>query len=220
VMMQALHDYMFNLAKQRREQPGDDFTSIAGTLLVEGEKLDDRDLGWWCFSFVAAGLESTRNAMSVGLLELMRHPEQAHRLRVDHTLAPLAAEEIVRWVTPSRHKFRIATRDVELGDKMIRRGDWVMCWLVSANRDETVFERPDAFDIARKPNPHLAYGAGEHGCIGRYLAQLEIQTMICAVLDRLPDMQVAGPCDWVVSDNHTGLKHLPVQFTPARSAAV
>ena len=106
-----------------------------------------------------------------------------------------------------------------MNGKHIRKGDWVMAWLVSANRDEAVFDRPEVFDVGRKPNPHIAFGVGEHSCIGRNLARLEIQAMVGAVLQRMPDMEVAGACDWVISDNHTGLKHLPVRFTPRASIA-
>lgn len=214
VMMKSLFDYMLALAVERRNDPRDDFTSIAAALQVDGERLDDRLLGWWCFGFVAAGLETTRNALSVGLYELIRRPDQAARLRADPALLPLAAEEIVRWVNPSKYKWRVATRDVEIGGKSIRAGEWVVCWLASANRDEAVFPDGDSFDVGRTPNPHLAYSIGEHSCIGRHLARLEIQTMVAAVLRHMPDMEIAGECKWLVSNNHTGFKTLPVRFTP------
>lgn len=213
VMMRKIFEYMSGLALDRRANPTDDFTSIAGTLRVEGELLSERDLGWWTFSFVAAGLESTRNAIAVGLYELMRHPEQADRLRADPALAPLAAEEIVRWITPSKYKWRIATRDTEIGDRAIREGDWVVSWLVSANRDESIFADGDRFDIGRSPNPHLAYSTGEHSCIGRHLARLEIQLALNAVMRNMPDLRIAGDYEWLHSTNHTALKSLPVAFT-------
>jgi cholest-4-en-3-one 26-monooxygenase len=214
VMMRSLYDYMHGLAIARRGDPRDDFTSIAGSLRVDGELLDDRILGWWCFGFVAAGLETTRNALTVGMYELMRRPDQAGRLRADPSLLPLAAEEIVRWSNPSKYKWRIPTRDVEIGDRLIRKGEWVVCWLASANRDEEIFVNPQDFDVGRTPNPHLAYSVGEHSCLGRHLARLEIQTMIGAVLTNMPDMEIAGEPEWLVSNNHTGFKKLPVRFTP------
>lgn len=214
VMMQAIFDYMYKLATERRDDPHDDFTSIAGSLRVDDDLLDDRMLGWWCFSFVAAGLETTRNALSVGLYELIQRPDQADRLRTDPTLLPLAAEEIVRWSNPSKYKWRIPVRDVEVGGQLLRKGDWVVCWLASANRDETVFANPDDFDVGRTPNPHLAYSIGEHSCLGRHLARLEIQMMVSAVLANMPDIEIAGEAEWLVSNNHTGFKTLPVRFTP------
>jgi cytochrome P450 len=215
VMVKSLFDYMFDLAMRRREEPRNDFTTVVGTLEVDGVKLSDRDVGWWCLSFVLAGLETTRNALSGGFFELMRRQDQAARLRADPALMPLAAEEIVRFVSPSKHKFRIATRDCEIGGQPIRKGDWVVGWLVSANRDEAVFSGPDAFDVGRNPNPHLAYSVGEHSCLGRHLARLEIRSMVPAVLARLPDMEVSGDLQWLASNNHTGLRKLPVRFTPS-----
>lgn len=214
VMMQAVFDYMYKLATERRFDPRDDFTSVAGSLRVDEQLLDDRMLGWWCFSFVAAGLETTRNALSVGLYELMQHPDQAERLRADPALLPLAAEEIVRWSSPSKYKWRIPVRDVEMGGRLLRKGEWVICWLASANRDEAVFANPDDFDVGRTPNPHLAYSIGEHSCLGRHLARLEIQMMVSAVLANMPDMEIAGDAEWLVSNNHSGFKTLPVRFTP------
>ena len=219
VMMKNVFDYMFNLAVERREKPADDFTSVAAQLQVQGEKLNDRDLGWWTFSFVAAGLETTRNALSVGLYELMRHPDQWERLRADPALAPLAAEEIVRWVNPSKYKWRIATTDVEVGDKLIRKGDWVVCWLASANRDEEVFADGQVLDVGRNPNPHLAYSIGEHSCIGRHLARLEMQTMLNAIMRAMPDMRIVSDPEWLISNNHTAFKKLRVAYTPSTAPA-
>ncbi|MFE2179224.1 cytochrome P450 [Streptomyces sp. NPDC059455] len=211
-MMHNLHSYMFELALQRREDPRDDFTSVAAQLKVNGRPLDDRDLGWWTFSFVAAGLESTRNGLAVGVLELLKHPEQAERLRSNSSLVPTATEEILRWVTPSKYKWRIATRDCEIGGRAVRQGDWVVCWLVSANRDEEVFTRPDQLDVGRNPNPHLAFSVGEHSCIGRHLARLELQVALTATMQRMTNLRVAGPFEWQHSDNHTALVNLPVTF--------
>jgi cytochrome P450 len=219
VMKQSLFDYMFELAMRRRAEPCDDMTSPVGTIEADGGLLSERDVGWWCFSLVAAGLETARNALSGGFFELMRHPEQAQRLRADPALAPFAADEVVRWVTPSKHKFRIATRDCDVGGKLIRKGDWVMIWLVSANRDEAVFENPDMFDVGRNPNPQIGYSVGEHACLGRALARLEIQLMLLAVLNRMPDMAVAGECEWLVSTNQTGLRTLPVRFMTGELSA-
>ncbi|KRB81453.1 hypothetical protein ASE00_15885 [Sphingomonas sp. Root710] len=212
--MRALFDYMFELAMRRRGAPTDDFTSIIGNIEIDGEKLSERDVGWWCFSIVAAGLETTRDTVSIGMLELLNNPAEMARLRDEPDLMNLAIDEIVRWVNPAMHKFRIATRDVEIGGQTIREGDWVVAWLVSANRDETVFDDPYRFDVGRKPNAHLGFGLGEHSCIGRHLARMEMQAMIRALIERTPDMAVAGPCEWLVSNKHTVLKHMPVRFTP------
>ena len=219
-MLQSLFNYMLELAMKRRIAPADDFSSvIANMTYANGEQLDERDVGWWSFSLVVAGLETTRGALSAGLLGLMQQPEQAARLRADPALAPSAAEEIVRWVCPSKQKFRIATRDVELRGKLIREGDWVVPWLVSANWDETVFANPGKIDVGRNPNPHIGFGSGPHSCLGRHLARLEMQLMLLAVMQLMPDMEVTGGYSWLQSDNSSGLTTLPVRFSPRRVLA-
>lgn len=215
--MQALHtvfDYMFDLAMRRRTSPCNDFTSIVGTMEVDGEKLSERDVGWWCFSLVAAGLETTRDALAVGYRELINNPSQAEELRTNPELDNLAIDEIVRFSNPALHKFRVATRDMEFQGREIRKNDWIMAWIASANRDENVFDRPDEFIVSRKPNPHLGFGVGEHSCIGRHLARLEMTVMLRALLTTFPDMEVAGDCKWLISSKHTTLKSFPVRFTP------
>lgn len=212
--LRAVFDYMFELAMRRRSSPGDDFTSIVGTMEVDGEKMSERDVGWWCFSLVAAGLETTRDALAVGYLQLINNPAQAEELRTSPELDNLAIDEIVRYSNPALHKFRVAARDLEFQGRHIRKDDWVMAWIASANRDEEIFDRPDEFLISRKPNPHLGFGVGEHSCIGRHLARLEMAVMLRALLVNFPDMQLAGNCTWLVSSKHTTLKSLPVCFTP------
>ncbi|MGE3746859.1 MAG: cytochrome P450 [Sphingomonadaceae bacterium] len=191
VMMLSLFEYMLKLAMDRRREPKDDFTTLVGNMVADGQPLSEHQVGWWCFSLVAAGLETTRNTLSAGILGLIDNPQQADRLRNDPSLAPLAAEEIVRWVAPSKSKFRIATRDCEIAGTPIAAGDWIMAWLVSANRDETVFADPDMLDVGRSPNPHLGFGAGEHACLGRHLARLEMQLMLNAVLGSGPNNRVS-----------------------------
>ena len=149
----------------------------------------------------------------------MKFRDQWERLRADPALAPLAAEEIVRWCNPSKYKWRIATADCQVGDKLIRKGDWVVCWLASANRDEEVFADGHVFDVGRNPNPHLAYSIGEHSCIGRHLARLEMQTMLNAIMRAIPDMRVAEEPEWLISSNHTAFKRLRVSYTPSAPQA-
>lgn len=215
----AVFEYVTQLALDRRRAPTDDFTSLIGTMEIDGQLMSERDVGWWCFSLVAAGLESTRNALALGLLEFMRRPDQAQKWRDDPTLGASAVEEVLRWVTPSKHKLRVATEDTELGSKRIKKGDWLVVWLVSANRDEAVFERPNEFDIERSPNRHLSFGVGEHVCIGRYLARLEMELLMNKVLRLMPDMKQNGGIEYLSSDNSTGLKRLPVRFTPFATEA-
>ena len=210
--LMGIYAYISKLAMSRRDRPTDDFSSLVANMAAGGEMMSERDVGWWCFALVTAGLETTRSALSVGFLELLRNPEQLDLLRTDPALAPLAAEEFVRFTSPGRQKFRVAARDYELGGKRIRKGDWVGCWMSSANRDETVFEDPDKLLVARSPNPHIGFGVGPHSCLGRHLARLEMQIMTNALIARLPDLRLAGDPVAVSSLNTSGLVSMPVSY--------
>lgn len=212
--LMLIHEYMSGLALSRRDRPTDDFSGLVANMRAGGELMSERDVGWWSFALVVAGLETTRSALSVGFQELLRHPQQLEMLRANPALAPIATEEYVRFTSPGRQKFRIATRDYELRGKQIRKGDWVGCWLSSANRDETVFDDPDTLLVARSPNPHIGFGVGGHSCLGRHLARLEMQVMTNALITRLPDLRLAGGPVGVASLNTSGLKSMPVRFTP------
>jgi len=135
----------------------------------------------------------------------------------DRSLLDAAVEEIVRWVSPVMAFRRTATRDVVLAGRQIREGDSVCLWYGSANRDETMFEDPDRFDVGRTPNEHLGFGIGPHFCLGANLARLEIRIMFERLLERLPDIQLAGPVERLRSNFINGIKHMPVRFTPERS---
>lgn len=216
-----LFEYMKDLALEKRKNPTDDFTSLIGAMTMDGEPWEDRDLGWWCFSMIAGGLETTRNAVATGMLALIENPDQAALLREDYSRMNKAVEEILRWATPSKHKLRVATRDVEMRGKLIRKDDWVVAWLISANRDEEVFEDPYRFDVLRDPNPHISFGVttGDHFCLGRNLARLEIKIIIEELLKRFPTIALNGDYEWLASSNTAGLKRMPVRFEPDRARA-
>jgi cholest-4-en-3-one 26-monooxygenase len=169
--------------------------------------------------FVIAGLETTRNAISGGVLELIRTPAQFARLAADRSLMPTAVEEILRWTSPITHIMRTALRDGEIRGRRIREGDWVVLWNASANRDEEVFPDADRFDVARKPNYHIAFGFGEHFCLGAHLARLELRLALDEVMRRIPDIQLDGEVARLSSNLVAGIKHMPVRFTPRRAAA-
>ncbi len=136
------------------------------------------------------------------------------RLQADPSLLGTAVEEILRY-EPAVHYFRrTATRDVELGGQPIREGDKLTLWYPSANRDEEVFARPDAFDVARSPNDHLAFGVGEHFCLGSHLARMELRVIFREILTRLPDIDLAGSVRRLRSNFVNGVKSMPVRFTP------
>ena len=213
-----LFSYGLRLAEARRAEPADD---IATTLIhaeVDGEQLTPAELGSFFVLLVVAGNETTRTAISHGVLALTNHPDQRERWLADPAgLAPVAVEEIVRWATPVLHFRRTATADTELGGQRIAEGDRVVLLYESANRDQTVFEAPDTFDIARQPNDHVAFGAGgPHFCLGANLARRELRVMFTELLTRVPDLEVTAPPDRLRSAFINGIKRMPAQFTPVR----
>jgi cytochrome P450 len=146
----------------------------------------------------------------------MEHPEQRERLLADPSLMPKAVEEMLRWVSPVMYFRRTALRDAQIADQPIREGEKVTLWYGSANRDETMFEHADRFDVGRHPNEHLAFGIGHHFCLGANLARLEIQILFEQLLQRLPDIQLAGKVERLRSNFINGIKRMPVRFTPER----
>ncbi|MFV2178574.1 cytochrome P450 [Actinomadura sp. LOL_016] len=218
---QELYAYMYEHVGRRRADPQDDFTSLIANMKVDGEPLGQREATWYCLTVVQGGLETTRNAAAMGMYELIRDPRQAQLLREDSTVATTAVEEIIRWVTPSKNRARTATADTDMFGKPMKKGDWVVGWAVSANRDETVFgSTADRFDITRTPNKHLGFGDGVHLCLGRNVARLELEVLIRRFAEVITDAELLGEPDWVVSDNTTGFKRLNIRFTPKALQAV
>jgi cytochrome P450 len=209
--------YANQLAVQRTASAADaDLVSALVHAQVDGEKLSEMEIGCFFLLVSVAGNETTRNLITGGLLALLEHPEQRARLLADPTLIPSAVEEMLRWISPVMHFRRTATRDAELRGQRIRAGDKVVLYYVSANRDEEIFADAHRFDVARAPNEHLAFGAGEHFCLGASLARLEIKVMFEELLRRLPDIELAGPVRRLRSNFVNGWKEIPVRFTPER----
>lgn len=163
-------------------------------------------------ALAVAGNETTRTAISHGMLALMEHPDQMARLRANpEELLPTAADEIIRWATPVVYFKRTATRDVELHGTLIRENDPVVLFYMAANYDETVFADPHVFDVSRSPNPHVAFGGGgPHYCLGAHLAKLEIRVLFDELLNATASIELAGPPDRLRSSWLNGLKRLPV----------
>jgi cholest-4-en-3-one 26-monooxygenase len=208
--------YANNLAEERKRTEGMDLASILMNAEVDGERLTEAEFDAFFLMLLVAGNETTRNLISGGMLALMEHPAERERLLADPSLVPSAVEEMLRWVTPIRCFRRTATCDISLRGEKIREDDKVVLYYSSANRDEDVFPEPDRFDVGRTPNEHLAFGVGEHFCLGSSLARLEIRIMFTELLRRFPDMQLAGPVSYLRSDFINGIKHLPVRFTPEK----
>jgi cytochrome P450 len=199
--------YGEELVATKRAHPSDDLLST----VVEGG-LSDAELGAFFSLLFTAGSETTRNSIAGGILAFAERPGQWDRLRSDRTLVPTAVEEILRWTSATAYNRRTATRDVELGGVTIRAGEKTTHWYPAANRDESVFDEPDRFDIARDPNPHLAFGHGIHHCLGASLARLEIATMLDVLLDRCAGFATTGRVEWGRSNKHTSIRHLPLRL--------
>jgi cholest-4-en-3-one 26-monooxygenase len=204
--------------ERRRSGKDDDLVGILVHADVEGERLDDDTLIFETLLILIGGDETTRHVLSGGLLALLENPEQFAALRADPTRLPAAVEEMLRWVSPIKNMVRTTTRDVMLGGVELPEGAQLLALYPSANRDESIFTRPDEFDIARDPNPHLAFGFGTHFCLGNQLARLELRVMFEQLLARLPDIRLAapGPFAYRKANFVSGLEALPVEFTPNR----
>ncbi|MGH9090906.1 MAG: cytochrome P450 [Acidimicrobiales bacterium] len=210
-----VYAYADELSSAKRLSPADDVISVLLDAEVDGEKLDQMEIDLFFLLLIVAGNETTRNLMSGAMAAFFDHPDQWQRLLADRSLLPTAVEEMLRFVTPVMHFRRTATEDCRLGDQEVQEGDKVVFWHISANRDESVFGQPDAFDVGRDPNPHIAFGGGgPHFCLGANLARMEITIMFDRLLDRLPDIRLDGEVQRLQSNFINGTKHLPVAFTP------
>ena len=210
-----MYSYGQELIASKRATPTDDMLSVvANAAFDDGDApaLSDLELYLFFSLLFSAGAETTRNAVAGGLLSLAEHPDQLRALRSDFGMLPTAIEEMVRWTSPSPSKRRTATRDVTLGGRSVEAGQKVQIWEGSANRDVSVFDRADEFDIARKPNPHLGFGQGVHYCLGANLARLELRVLFEELLSRFSTVRVVEPVEWTRSNRHTGIRHLVVEL--------
>ena len=201
---------------RRRTGADDDLVGILVHADIDGDRLDQPSLIHETLLILIGGDETTRHVLSGGMLAVQEHPQQLDRLRQDPALLPSAVEEMLRWVTPIKDMVRTTTRDVEVGGERLPQGAEIMLLYPSANRDESVFSEPGTFDVARDPNPHLAFGFGAHFCLGNQLARLELRVMFEQLFARLPDLTLAepGPFPRRPSNFISGLASMPVTFTP------
>jgi cytochrome P450 len=215
---QELATMVQQLAEARTREPRNDLITALVTSEVDGEHLTPEELASFFILLVVAGNETTRNAIAHGLLLLSQHPDQRDRWLADIPgVAPTAVEEIVRIASPVIHFRRTVTRDgVRLGDHEFGEGDRVVLWYWSANRDESVFADPYAFDVGRTPNDHVGFGGpGPHFCLGAHLARREIGVMLQELLARLPDIHVVGEPQRLRSNFINGIKHLDAEWSPS-----
>ena len=197
-MMGAIQEFAADLAplvEDRRRTPRDDLVSIWAHAELGGSPLDMSVLVQETGLFISGGAETTRTVIARGLYELTRHPSAWEAMAAGADVMPAAVEEIIRWVTPLNNMFRTATRDAQIAGTAVLQGDRVILLYPSANRDESVFDDPYTFDIARHPNPHVAFGFGPHFCLGASLARLELRMLFTHLTRRITNLRVVAEPD-------------------------
>ena len=209
--------YSNQLAAQKREHPDDTLMSKFVNGEVDGEKISELQLNNFFLLLAIAGNETTRTATAQGMLALHENPDQYALLRADvEGRLPAAIEEILRFTSPVMHFRRTVTRTTELSGVLLSEGDKVVMWYPSANRDESVFGPDvDRFDVTRDPNPHVAFGIGEHYCLGANLARMQLHCIFRELLTRIADLRVIEPPNRLRSCLIDGIKSMRVEFTPA-----
>lgn len=210
-----MFQYWANFIQDHRKDWKDDLIGLLIEAELDGDKLTDEDILWFAFLLIVAGNETTRNAISGGMLAFHENPVEKQKVLDNPALlSSTAVEEIVRWQSPVAHMARVASRDTELRGQQIKEGQRVVMWYGSVNRDEDVFVDPYKFDVTRMPNDHLAFGIGEHFCLGAGFARLELRVMFEELFRRFPDIHVDGDVQRLRSTFIGGIKHLPVTYTP------
>ena len=215
-MLAVLADY-FNyfttLTAARREHPTEDLASAIANGRIDGEPLSDMDTVSYYVIVASAGHDTTKDAISGGLLALIENPGELERLRQNMDLMPTAVEEMIRWTTPVKEFMRTAAEDTTVRGVPIAKGESVYLAYVSGNRDEEVFDEPFRFDVGRDPNKHVAFGYGVHFCLGAALARMEMNSLYTELVPRLESIELAGEPELAATTFVGGLKHLPIRYS-------
>jgi cytochrome P450 len=222
----AARTMMFTTAQEiyadRRARPRPDMLTRMAHGEVDGRAVDEAQFAIDFLLLVVAGGDTTRNVVAGGMEQLFSHPAQwASLLEDDPKVIASAVEEMLRWTTPIVHQRRLATKQTEINDQAIEKGQKVVAFFGAANRDPDVFTDPERFDIFRSPNAHVAFGFGPHFCLGSHLARLEMKAMFHGIVRRLPDLEQTGPAAWLNPNEAAvpqliGPKTLPVRFKSSR----
>jgi cholest-4-en-3-one 26-monooxygenase len=208
-------ELQLEVIERHREDPRPGLITTLCQAEVEGERLDDESIVQETLLLLLGGDETTRHVLTGGIVALLENPDEHRLLTDDADILPQAVEELLRWVSPVKNMARTLTADVELHGQVLQRGDQVLLFYPSANRDESVFDTPDVLDLKREPNPHLAFGFGTHFCLGASLARLELRAMVPEILRRLPDLQlVTSELPRRASNFISGFEAMPVRFSP------
>lgn len=210
--LMELGQYFTEVVEDRKKNPSDDLATVLANAEVDGKPMDALDQMSYFIITATAGHDTTAAVLGGGMKALIDHPEQMSAWRDNPELDDTASKELMRWVSPVRHMIRTATKDFELRGKKIRAGDNITLWFPAANRDPEAFANPNALDIARNPKRHLAFGYGEHMCLGMHLAVLEVARFYRELLPRLKHIELAGEPTWAKANFVGGLKSLPVRY--------
>ena len=205
--------YFSTLTASRRETPTDDLASAIANGRIDGEPLSDIDTASYYVIVASAGHDTTKDAISGGLLALIENPGELDRLRKNMDLMPTAVEEMIRWTTPVKEFMRTAAEDTTVRGVPIAQGESVYLAYVSGNRDEEIFDEPFRFDIARDPNRHVSFGYGVHFCLGAALARMEMNSLFTELVPRLESIELAGEPELAATTFVGGLKHLPIRYS-------
>jgi cytochrome P450 len=205
--------YFSQLTASRREHPTEDLASAIANGRIDGEPLSDVDTASYYVIVASAGHDTTKDAISGGLLALIENPSELARLRQNMDLMPTAAEEMIRWTTPVKEFMRTAAEDTTVRGVPIAKGESVYLAYVSGNRDEEVFDEPFRFDVGRDPNKHVAFGYGVHFCLGAALARMEMTSLYSELIPRLESIELTGEPELSATTFVGGLKHLPIRYS-------
>jgi len=218
--VQEMTAYFHDQVRRQKDQPREGLVHSLMAAEVDDDRLTEEEVVATCIVTMVGGLETTTNLIGNGVLTLLRNPGEMERLGSDLSLIPSAVEEMLRYESPSQHTGRIAPDDIEMGGKLIRKGQAVMAVMAAANRDPERFPDPDRFDISRSDNRHLAFGWAAHFCFGAALARVEGQEVFEAIMRRLHDLELKpGRLTWRNNLGLRGMNALPIKFRASEATA-
>jgi len=206
----VVDEYSGRLAQARRDKPQDDMATVIGAVKIDGERLSLHEVRSWFSTLIAGSLQTTRNGLGTGVWQFLENPNQRDLIVENEAIVPDAVEEVLRWGSPSRMILRVANEDLEFHGKQMSAGDWVMLFIASGNRDETVWADANRFDITRERKEHLGLGHGIHKCLGRNLLRLEMARFFPRFMRAFPELAIDGTPEWIADYNGNGLHYLPV----------
>jgi cytochrome P450 len=206
------YKYFNEIMEERRARPREDLASVIANAKIDGQPMGPIETMGYCLITFTAGHETTRGAIGGGLAQLLEHPRERERWARDPALTPLAIDEIMRLVTPVNTMARTVMADTEIAGEKLAKGERLVLFYASANRDEAIFDAPEDLRLDRHPNPHLAFGIGEHFCIGAHLARKTSGRLFRELVTRLEAVEATGPSQRVASNLVPGIKHLPIRY--------